>query len=246
MVGWHHWLDGHGFGWTLGVGDGQGGLVCCSSWDRKESDMTKRLNWTELNFHGRFPKRNQSWIFFGHLMRRADSLEKTWCWERLKAKGEWGGDQRKRWLDSIMDSMDMNLSKLQEIVRDTGTWRAAVYEVARSRTWLSDWTTTQQQLPGQVLALKYQKLFKPPLWSCLMFNQCCLGSRIQSRGGKWGKTTGRMQMSWVTFLQIVKEIRWNRFGLDFTTRSLMLMSFPLISVNLVMHLGHRGPSNPLH
>ena len=52
----------------------------------------------------------------------------------MKAKGEWGGDQRKRWLDSIMDSMDMNLSKLQEIVRDTGTWRAAVYEVARSRT----------------------------------------------------------------------------------------------------------------
>ena len=48
MVGWHHWLDGHGFGWTLGVGDGQGGLACCSSWGRKESDMTERLNCTEL------------------------------------------------------------------------------------------------------------------------------------------------------------------------------------------------------
>ena len=48
MVGWHHRLNGHGFGWTLGVGDGQGGLVCCSSWDRKESDTTERLNWTEL------------------------------------------------------------------------------------------------------------------------------------------------------------------------------------------------------
>ena len=47
MVGWHHWLDGHGFGWTLTVGDGQGGLVCCS-WGCKESDMTERLNWTEL------------------------------------------------------------------------------------------------------------------------------------------------------------------------------------------------------
>ena len=44
MVGWHHRLDGHGFGWTPGVGDGQGGLVCCSSWGRKESDMTERLN----------------------------------------------------------------------------------------------------------------------------------------------------------------------------------------------------------
>ena len=47
MVGWHHRLNGHGFGWTLGVGDGQGGLVCCSSWGHKESDMTEQLNWTE-------------------------------------------------------------------------------------------------------------------------------------------------------------------------------------------------------
>ena len=49
MAGWHHQLDGHGFGWTLGVGDGQGGLACCDSWGRKESDTTERLNWTELN-----------------------------------------------------------------------------------------------------------------------------------------------------------------------------------------------------
>ena len=44
-VGCHHWLNGHVFGWTLGVGDGQGGLVCCSSWGRKELDMTEQLNW---------------------------------------------------------------------------------------------------------------------------------------------------------------------------------------------------------
>ena len=50
LVGWHHWLNGHGFGWTLGVGDGQGGLACCSSWGHKESDMTEQLNWTELNW----------------------------------------------------------------------------------------------------------------------------------------------------------------------------------------------------
>ena len=48
MAGRHHWLDGHGFGWTLGVGDGQGDLVCCGSWGSKESDVTERLNWTEL------------------------------------------------------------------------------------------------------------------------------------------------------------------------------------------------------
>ena len=49
MAGWHHWLDGHEFLWTPGVGDGQGGLVCCDSWGRRESDTTERLNWNELN-----------------------------------------------------------------------------------------------------------------------------------------------------------------------------------------------------
>ena len=49
MVGWHHRLNRHEFGWTLGVGDGQGGLTCCSPRGRKELDTTERLNWTELN-----------------------------------------------------------------------------------------------------------------------------------------------------------------------------------------------------
>ena len=48
MAGWHHWLDGYEFEWTLGDGDGQGGLVCCNSWGRKESDITELLNWTEV------------------------------------------------------------------------------------------------------------------------------------------------------------------------------------------------------
>ena len=46
MVGWHCQHNGHGFGWTLGVGDGQGGLACCGSWGHKEPDTTERLNWT--------------------------------------------------------------------------------------------------------------------------------------------------------------------------------------------------------
>ena len=46
MAEWHHWLDAHEFEWTPGVGDGQGGLACCESWGRKESDTTERLNWT--------------------------------------------------------------------------------------------------------------------------------------------------------------------------------------------------------
>ena len=50
MAGWRHWLDGHEFEWIPGVGDGQGGLACCNSWGCKESDMTERLNWTDIYF----------------------------------------------------------------------------------------------------------------------------------------------------------------------------------------------------
>ena len=50
LAGWHHWLDGRESEWTPGVGDGQGGLACCDSWGRKESDTTERPNWTELNW----------------------------------------------------------------------------------------------------------------------------------------------------------------------------------------------------
>ena len=49
MVGWHHWLNGHGFGKTPGVGDGQGSLACCGSWGHKELDMTEQLKWTMFN-----------------------------------------------------------------------------------------------------------------------------------------------------------------------------------------------------
>ena len=75
---------------------------------------------------------------FGHPMRRADSLERPWCWESLKAEGEDG--DRMTWLESLPDSMDMNLGKLQEMVRDMETWCAAVHGVMKNQMWLSDWT----------------------------------------------------------------------------------------------------------
>ena len=75
--------------------------------------------------------------YFGHLMLRADSLEKTLMLEKIEGKMR-RGRQRKRWLDSITDSMDMSLSKLWETVEDRGAWRAVVCEVTKSRTWLSD------------------------------------------------------------------------------------------------------------
>ena len=75
--------------------------------------------------------------YFGHLMPRADSLEKILMLRKIKGKRR-SGQQRMRWLDSITDSLEMNLSKLQEIAQDRGTWHAAVHGVAKNQTQLSD------------------------------------------------------------------------------------------------------------
>ena len=73
MAGWHHRLDGRESEWTLGVGDGQGGLACWDSWGRKESDTTEQLNWTELNW---MPIQSVKAISFG-------------LWKLLKQYGWW-------------------------------------------------------------------------------------------------------------------------------------------------------------
>ena len=107
-----------------------------SPWTARRSNQSilKEIN-AEYSLEGLMLKLKLQ--YFGHMMQRADSLEKTLMLGKIKGRMR-RGRQKMRWLDNIMNSMDMNLSKLWEIVEDRGSWRAAVYGIPKSQTRLNE------------------------------------------------------------------------------------------------------------